>query len=131
MKPSLSPRLRAPALLAVLSVIPLAIGAATYGWSSLADIVPVVLVVIAALYLWSGRDTDTGALLRREPDERQIHQRLQVQALVGRVLSGAVALAYLIAVAANATLWPWAAMLGVVLVAFVAGRVLYGEHATH
>lgn len=80
------------------------------------------------LYIWGGRDSDAGALVRHELDERQAHQRLQVQALVGRVLSLAVALAYMIAVATKAELWPWAILLGVTAIAFVMGRLFYGEH---
>ena len=100
----------------------------TRGWASLADVAPIPIVAIVALYVWGGRDSDAGALIRHELDERQAHQRLQVQALVGRVLSLGVALAYMIAVATKAKLWPWAILLGLMASAFVMGRLLYGEH---
>ncbi len=72
-----------------------------------------MLVVAAGLWLVAGRDSDAGAITRRQVDERQAWQRLQVQALVGRVLAVAVAIAYLVAVAGKATLWPFGALLGV------------------
>ncbi len=125
---AMSPRLRAPALLTAGTVIVLAIGGVTRGWTSVADVVPIPIVAIVALYVWGGRDSDAGALIRHELDERQAHQRLEVQALVGRVLSLAVALAYMIAVTTKATLWPWAILVGLMAAAFLIGRVLYGEH---
>jgi len=124
---SIPSRLRAPTLLTAGTVIVLAIGGATRGWGSVADVAPIPIAAIAALYIWGGRDSDAGALIRHELDERQAHQRLEVQALVGRVLSLAVGLAYMIAVATKANLWPWAILLGLMAVAFVAGRLIYGE----
>jgi hypothetical protein len=124
---SMPSRLRAPALLTAATLIVLAIGGVTRGWGSVADVAPIPIVAIVALYLWGGRDTDAGALIRRELDERQAHQRLEVQALVGRVLSLAVGLAYMIAVATKAKLWPWAILLGLMAIAFVAGRLIYSE----
>jgi len=125
---SIPPRLRAAVLFAAGALIILAIGGATRGWASLAYVAPVPIVAVVALYLWGARDSDTGALIRHRLDERQEYQRLKVQALVGRVLSIAVALAYTIAAATKATLWPWAILLGLMAIAFVTGQLLYGEH---
>lgn len=130
MKRSISPRLRAPALLTAGTLVVLAIGGATRGWGSLSEVVPIPVLAILGVYLWGGRDSDAGSLIRHELDERLAQQRLQVQALVGRVLSIGVAVAYTIAVATKAQLWPWAIMFGLIAIAFVAGRVLYGEHGT-
>jgi hypothetical protein len=126
----MNPRLHGPLRLAAGALAVMAIGGATYGWASIADVAPIVIVAIVGLYLWSARDSDSGALIRRQLDERLEHQRLQVQALVGRVLSLAVAVAYTIAVAAKATLWPWAILLGVMAVAFVGARLHYGERGS-
>jgi hypothetical protein len=109
-------------------VIVLAIGGAVFGWASLVYLAPIPIVAVATLYVLGGRDTDTGALIRDELDERQAYERLEVQALVGRVLSLAVAIAYMLAVATNAELWPWAILLGLMVISFVAGRLRYGEH---
>lgn len=127
MNSRIPPRLRAPARLTLGALVVLAIGGAAHGWNTLIDVVPVVLVLIAGLYVWGGRDTDTGALIRREVDERQAAERLRVQALVGRVLSLAVAIAYLAASISRVTLWPWAALLGLAVGTFVVGRLAYGE----
>ena len=131
MKSSMSPRLRAPVLFAAGTLIVLVVGGATRGWSSLADVVPIPLIVLVALYALGGRETDSGALIRRQLDERQAYDRLRVQALVGRVLSLAVATAYTIAVATKATLWPWAILLGLMTISFVIGRLLYGDRGSH
>jgi hypothetical protein len=49
MKRSMSPRLRAPALFTAGALVVLAIGGATRGWSSLACIAPIPIVVLVAL----------------------------------------------------------------------------------
>jgi hypothetical protein len=124
---TLAPRLRAPALLAAASLIALAVGGSTHGWASVADIAPIPIAAVAGLYVLGGRDTDAGAAVRRQLDERQAQQRLQIQALVGRVLSIGVAVAYIVASATGATLWPWALLLGLVAVSFVGGWLVHGE----
>jgi len=124
---SMSPQLRAPALLAIASLIALAVGGSTHGWSSVADVIPIPVVAIVALFILGGRDTDPGAAIRRQLDERQAMQRLKVQAVVGRVLSLAVAIGYIVASATSATLWPWALLLGLVGLSFLSGWFAYGE----
>ena len=128
MKLSMDPRLRSPLILLAAELVAVAIGVGTYGWSSLPAVLPILLVIPAAVYVIGGRDSDAGAAVRRQLDERQQLQRLKIQALVGRVASVAVAVAYFVAVATGAALWPWGALLAVVGVAFVAGWLLYGEH---
>ncbi len=128
MKLSLNPRLRSPVILLAAEFVAAVIGVSTYGWSSLASVLPILVLIPVALYVLGGRDSDVGAAVRKRLDERQEMQRLKVQALVGRVSSVAVAVAYFVAVVTDASLWPWAALLGVIAVAFVAGWLLYGEH---
>jgi hypothetical protein len=65
--------------------------------------------------------------MRHQTHERQADPQQRVQALVGRVMSVAVAVAYLAAVAAHATLWPFAVLLCLPLVAFVVGWVVSGD----
>jgi hypothetical protein len=131
MRRSIPPRLRAPALLAVAVVVAVVLEGATRGWSSLLHAPgPLGIAAVAVVgFAWWARwsDTDLGAVMRREPDERQAYARLRVQALVGRALSLAVAVGYLIASATKVALWPWAALLGVMVVAFVAGWLVYGD----
>jgi MFS family permease len=124
---SISPRMRAPAVLAMAALVALAIGGATHGWASAADVAPIPIAAVAAVFILGGRDTDPGAVIRRQLDERQAEQRLKVQALVGRVLSLAVAFGYIVASATNATLWPWATLLGLLVISFLGGWLAYGE----
>ncbi len=118
MKLSLDPRLRSPLILLAAELVAVVIGVSTYGWASLASVLPILLLIPVALYVLGGRDSDVGAAVRKRLDERQEMQRLKIQALVGRAASVAVAVAYFIAVATGASLWPWAILLGVVAVAF-------------
>jgi hypothetical protein len=131
MRRSIPPRLRAPALLAVAVVVAVALEGATRGWSSLIHApgpLGIAAVVVVGFAWWARRsDTDMGAVIRREPDERQAYVRLRVQALVGRALSMAVAVGYIVASATKVTLWPWAALLGLVVVSFVTGWLVYGD----
>jgi hypothetical protein len=111
-----------------LSLVAVAIGGTVYGWDSVPDVIPIPILIVVGLFLLGGRDSDAGAVVRRQVDERQAYQRLQVQALVGRALSIAVAIGYLVAVATRTTLWPWGSLLGVLTLTFVTGWWLYGEH---
>jgi hypothetical protein len=128
MNTHLPPRLRTPALFAVLAIAVLAIGGAVHGWKTVLDVLPVPIAVIIGLYLWAGRDSEAGALIRHDLDERQAAARLKVQALVGRVLSLAVAVAYVVASTSKTTLWPWAVLLGLTVGTFLIGWLMYGEH---
>jgi hypothetical protein len=131
MKRSIPPRLRAPALLGLAAVVAVVLEGATHGWSRLVHapgpLAILAWVMVIGVYVWSRRDSDIGAVLRRQPDERQVYARLRVQALVGRVLSVAVAVGYVVASATKAMLWPWAVLLGLVAAAFFAGWLMYGE----
>jgi len=122
------PRLRAAVILGIGGLVVLAIGGATHGWKTVVYVAPVPVVAVVALYIWSGRDSDMGAVIRRQVDERQAYQRLKVQALVGRVLSIAVAVGYTVASASKAVLWPWAVMLALVAVSVLIGWLVYGEY---
>jgi hypothetical protein len=130
MNGSIPPRLRAPAVLAIAALVALAIGGASHGWGSVAYVAPIPLAIVIGFYLWSGRDSDTGAAIRGQLDERQAYRRLRVQALVGRILSVAVAVGYIAASAGKAVLWPWAVLLGVLAVSFLIGWLVYGEHGS-
>jgi hypothetical protein len=126
---SIDPRPRAPLLFVLLALVPLAVGGAVYGWAGVLDIAPIVLGVAVGLYLLGGRDSDLGAVVRRQLDERQAAQRLQVQALVGRVMAVAVAVAYAVAVATKTMLWPYGTLLGVLALSLLVGWLRYGEHS--
>ena len=120
-------RWRPAAAVLAVGAAALVAGGSSYGWGSAAYLSPVILAAAAAVGVLAGRDSDVGAAARRQRDERQQLQRLRVQALVGRALSLTVALAYAVAVTTRALLWPFGVMLGVLVVAFLAGWVLYGD----
>lgn len=119
---------RAAVLMLGVGTAVLVAGGATNSWASAGYLAPLVFAAAFGLWLLAGRESDAGAIMRRHVDERQALQRLQVQALVGRVLALAVAISYLVAVSTKVTSWPFGLLLGVLAAAFVAGRLLYGAH---
>jgi hypothetical protein len=127
MRRSLPPRWRAPAVLLVAALVALVIGGAIHGWVTVLYVLPIPLAVGTFLFLMSGRDSDYGALLRRQLDERQVLKRLKVQALVGRVLSLAVVISYGVSIAAKSARWPWAILVGLMAISFIAGLLFYRE----
>ena len=127
MRRSLPSRWRALMVLAIAALVALGIGAAHHGWKSVLYVLPIVLAIGIFAFVTSGRDTDYGAALRAEFDERQQLQRLKTQALVGRVLSIAVTFAYVVVLVAHAIVWPWAVLLALMAASFIGGRLLYGE----
>jgi hypothetical protein len=127
MRQSLPSRWRAPVVLTIAALVALGIGGASHGWTSVLYVLPIPLAVGVFVFVNAGRDTDYGASLRLQFDERQQLQRLKIQALVGRVLSIAVAVAYAVVLAAHAVVWPWAVLLGLMAASYVGGRLLYGE----
>ncbi|NUP50079.1 MAG: hypothetical protein HOW97_22615 [Catenulispora sp.] len=122
-------RLRAPLLIAVAGLAVGSVDVARYGWAAGPVVVLAVVVVgvPVVLYRWGARDTDSGAAIRRQLDERQAFQRLRVQALVGRVMTLAAAGAFLGAVGAKATLWPFAVALALPVLSALVGRAFYGD----
>jgi hypothetical protein len=127
MMESIPPRLRSPLIMLAggaaidAAVIP------AFGWESLFSFVPVTIICAAAYYVWGGRDSDSAAMVRHQPDERQAYRQLKIQALLGRVMSVGVGIAYVAAVAAKVTLWPYAALLALFVVTLLAGWVIYRE----
>lgn len=131
MRRSLPPRWRAPIVLSAAAIAALILGGSSHGWASAAYLSPVVVAVIVGYSMWAGRDSDSAAVIRRQADERQAVIRLKVQAFVGRALSVAVALAYLIALTTHTTLWPFAVLLAVLAVSFLTAWLIYRERSTH
>jgi len=124
---SVPPRLRAPLSMLVGGAVIAAIVVPSQGWKTLLSLGPLTVVLAAGWYLSGGRDTDFGALMRDKADERQEYRRLKTQALVGIVMSVTVAVAYLAALAAKATLWPFDIIVFVPGVTFIVGWAIYRE----
>lgn len=121
------PRLRAPLSMLVGGAVIAAIVVPAQGWNTLLSLGPLTVVLAAGWYLSGGRDTDFGALMRDKADERQDYRRLKTQALVGIVMSITVGVAYLAALAAKATLWPFEIIVFVPGVTFFIGWAIYRE----
>jgi len=124
---SIPPRVRAPIGMILGGAVVAAVAAVAYGWGTVLYLGPVTLAAAAGYYAWAGRDSDMAAVLRRQSDERQAYRQLKIQALVGRVMSVTAAVAFLVAVAVKATLWPFAIFLAVLPLAVLAGWVMYRE----
>jgi hypothetical protein len=125
---SIPPRLRAPVIMLAGGAVIAAVAVAAWGWGSLLSIGPVTLAAAAGYYVVAGRDSDFAAMLREQADERQAYRRLKIQALVGRITTLAASVAFLAAIAAKATLWPFYIFITVPAVTFLAGWLVYREH---
>jgi hypothetical protein len=124
---SIPPRLRAPLMMIVFGAVFAAAAVAGYGWGSLLHLGPVVIAGPVVYYLWGGRNSDSAAMIRQQPDERQAYRGLKIQAVVGRVMSIGACVAYLAAWAAKATLWPFEIFLALFVVGLLAGWVITRE----
>ena len=87
--------------------------------------------VAIGYHAWGARDNDRAAAIRREMDERQAYDELEIQALVGKVMSLATATAYCVAVAVNAPLWPFAAALSLLVATAAVGWTIYRDRTDH
>ena len=125
---SFPPRLRAPVIMLAGGAVIAAVAVAAWGRGSLLSIGPVTLAAAAGYYVVAGRDSDFAAMLREQADERQAYRRLKIQALVGRITTLAASVAFLAAIAAKATLWPFYIFITVPAVTFLAGWLVYREH---
>jgi len=124
---SIPPRLRAPLMMLVFGAVFAAAAVAGYGWKSLLHLGPVIIAGPAVYYVWGGRNSDSAAMIRQQLDERQAYRGLKIQAVVGRVMSMGVSVAFLAAWAAKATLWPFEIFLALFFVGLVAGWVITRE----
>ena len=124
----LPPRLQMPVQMLVAGAVGTAIGVIFWGWAALVTVLPFTLVVAAWYYYLGGGDSDAAAVVLGHGDERQAYRRLQMQALGGRVLSLGIAAVSIAAVAAKATLWPVAVLVGLIPVSVLVGWMLYRDH---
>ena len=124
---SIPPRLRMPLIVLVCGAVFAAVAVAAYGRGSLLHLWPVIILGPALYYVWGGRNSDSAAMIRYQTDERQAYRQLKMQAVMGRVMSGGVSIAFLAAWAAKATLWPFEIFLALFVVALIAGWVITRE----
>lgn len=127
MMKSVPPRLRRPIIVLVLGVVAFIVIGAVHEWIDAAYILPIVVVVAIGYYVWGGRDSDLAAMIRLDADERQADLVLRVEALVGRVVSMAVIVAYIAALSTHVSLWPFAVLVAVPFVAGAIGWAFYHQ----
>jgi hypothetical protein len=121
------PRLRVPVAVAVLGTAATAAVVASEGWTT-AIYVEVAWVVLAVgYYVWGGKDSDVGAVIGSRADERQASLEMKVTALQGKVMTAAAVVAFLIAVAVKATIWPFAIFVALAGLSGFAGWAIYRE----
>jgi hypothetical protein len=124
----LPPRLRTPVRMLVGGSVITVIGVIINGWMAAAFLIPFVVIFTVWYYVLGGGDSDLAAVVLGQGDERQAYRRLRMQALMGRVLSLAVGVVSIVAVAVKATLWPVLVLVGLLPLTLLAGWVLYREH---
>jgi hypothetical protein len=121
------PRLRAPLSILAGGAVIAAVVPRAHGWKSLLGLGLLTAVYAAGWYLAGGRDSDFGALMGGQVDERQAYRRLKAQALVGIVMSGMAGAVCLAAMAARAMTWPFEIIAFVPGVTFFVGWAIYRE----
>jgi hypothetical protein len=124
----LPPRLRMPVQMLVVGTIGTVFGVIAWGWTALITILPFTLIVAAWYYVLGGRDSDLSAVVLGRGDERQEYRRLRMQALMGQVMSLAVGVTFIIAVATKTASWPFAVLVPLPILSLVAGGLIYRDH---
>jgi len=124
----LPPRLRMPVQMLVVGGVGTVIGVIVWGWVAAVTILPFTLIVAAWYYVLGGTDGDVAAMVLGRGDERQAYRRLRMQALMGQVMSVAVGVTFIVAVATKTTLWPFAVLVPLPVLSLVVGGLIYREH---
>jgi Na+/melibiose symporter-like transporter len=121
------PRLWTPAV-AVLAgtAIAVAVGINQSWWSALISEL-VALAWAVSLYVIGGRDTDLGAVVGAQEDERQELVKLRAARLCLAVVVVAVVVGCLIAAATKHAIWPFQAVAVVIGISYFYGLWLYGD----
>jgi hypothetical protein len=122
------PRLRVPVAVAVLGTAATAAVVVSQGWATGLYVEIAWVVLAAGYYVWGGKDSDVGAVIGSRADERQASLEMKVTALQGKVMTAAAVVAFLIAVAVKAAIWPFAVFVALAGLSGFAGWVIYREH---
>jgi hypothetical protein len=122
------PRLRVPVAVAILGTAATTAVVVSQGWTTGLYVEIAWVVLAVGYYVWGGKDSDVGAVIGSRADERQASLEMKVTALQGKVMAAAAVVAFLIAVAVKATIWPFAAFVGLAGLSGFAGWVIYREH---
>jgi hypothetical protein len=125
----IAPRLRRPALIAVLGTAYAASWAVHGGhgrvWAVTAEIATIAWAV--TMYVWGGRDNEQGALAGSRPDERQRLVAQRSWALTGKTAMLAASAGLAVSTAVRSADWlPFAVMLAVTGFAYLMGLSTFG-----
>ena len=123
----LRPRLRVPVAVAVLGTAATTAVAISQGWAAAVYVELAWIALAVGYYAWGGKDTDVGAVLGSRADERQASVEMKVTALQGKVMTAAAVVAFLIAVAVKATIWPFAILVVIAGLSGLAGWAIYRD----
>ena len=123
----LRPRLRVPVAMAVVGTAANAAVVVSQGWTTAIYVEIPWLALAVGYYVWGGKDSDVGAVIGSRADERQASLEMKVTALQGKVMTAAAAVAFLIAVAVKATIWPFAIFVALAGLSGFAGWAIYRE----
>jgi hypothetical protein len=96
------------------------------GWKAAVGVAVIALIAGAGYYIAGGRDSDLGAMVGRQADERQDLLRTRAQALAGVAVAVAAVIGYTVAIALRDPVWPFILFAGVDIAAFTAGLVIFG-----
>jgi hypothetical protein len=119
-------RLRAPTMMIVVGTGLAAAVVAGRGWGTAIPTEVIVVVSAIGYYVWGGGDSDMGAMIGSRVDERQSLLRMRAQALAAIAVAVTGLVGYTVAVALRDPVWPFALLLGVEVIVFLAGLVIYG-----
>jgi hypothetical protein len=122
-------RLRAPAAMIVGGAgLAVADGVAR-GWKQAIGVVVITVIAAIGYYIVGGRDSDFGAMVGAQVDERQNLLRTRAQALAGVAVAFTAVIGYTVAIALKDPVWPFLLFALVDVTAFVAGLVIFGARS--
>lgn len=124
-----NPRLRAPVagLIIGAGAVAAAVAGGGGNWKTRIILAVVVIAGPIVYYVWGGRDSDMGALIRSQPDERQNLLRMRAQAFTARIMTVAAVAGTLVAVALRGPVWPFALFVGIATVSSIIGLLIYRD----
>ena len=95
-------------------------------WSAAIASEAIALCWATALYFWGRSDTDTGAVLSQQEDERQQLVGLKATQLALAAVIFAIVVVCLIAAASKYEIWPYQVLLVIIGIAYFVGMRAYG-----
>ena len=95
------------------------------GWRSALIVEAVTVAAAFGYYLLGARDTDFGAVVGSQTDERQAGIRMRARALAANVMGLVAVAGFVVSTARGGSTWPFELFCGVGVASFLAGLVIY------